>query len=380
MQKAISIVAYCLRFIANCKTAAQHRFKGGLTFDECERAKVVLLRTSQRPAFREYDLVCSNKPVPKGCKLWKLNPFVDADGLLRVKGRIQRSGLTYAEKHPIIVAKGWLAKLIINLQHVLLKHAGVDSVLTSLREVYWIFGVRRLAKEVKRSCFMCQWLDSKPVSQPAAPLPAARVSQAPPFSVCGLDYAGPLYCIDAPKVKFYVLLFTCAVVRAVHLELVDSMSLDVFMLAFRRFSSRRGLANVMYSDNAKTFKAAQAKLLQLYGPNCPKWQFIVPRAPWWGGWWERLVKSVKVSLRKSVGSKCLTRVELETTLVEVEGCINSRPLTFVRDEADSTAPLTPFNFLSGNSRVLSPSICEQATDVKVDPVVRLKETYVFRPT
>ena len=59
----------------------------------------------------------------------------------------------------------------------------------------------------------------------------------------------------------------------------------------------------MYSDNAKSFVAAQGKMISEYGHLSPKWKFIAPRSPWWGGWWERLVKSVKSSLRKSLGSK-----------------------------------------------------------------------------
>ena len=39
--------------------------------------------------------------------------------------------------------------------------------------------------------------------------------------------------------------------------------------------------------------------------------------------------------------------ELETTIQEVESCINSRPLTFVSDEPDGDEPLTPAHFLLG---------------------------------
>ena len=70
----------------------------------------------------------------------------------------------------------------------------------------------------------CQRQDSKACSQPVAPLPELRVKSAPPFAVTGLDYAGPLFCIDLPSKKLYILIFTCAVVRSVHLELTDSLS------------------------------------------------------------------------------------------------------------------------------------------------------------
>ena len=158
---------------------------------------------------------------------------------------------------------------------------------------------------------------------------------------------GPLFCSDFPSRKFYVCLFTCAVVRAVHLELTGSLTTEGFLLALRRFAARRGLPSVIYSDNAQTFKAAESHLSAYFGSLCPEWKWIVPRAPWWGGWWERLVRSVKVGLRKTIGGRSLSREELETTLHEIEGCINLRPLSFVGDEIDSRNPLTPNHFLLG---------------------------------
>ncbi len=52
-------------------------------------------------------------------------------------------------------------------------------------------------------------------------------------------------------------------------------------------------------------------------------------------------------MKKAVGVKCLSRAELETCLIEIEACINSRPLTFVGDTKDNPSPLTPSHFLIG---------------------------------
>ena len=155
-----------------------------------------------------------------------------------------------------------------------------------------------------------------------------------------------MYCKDTGNKKHYILLFTCAVIRAVHLELVQSLSLEDFMLAFRKFCARRGVPNTIYSDNALTFKGAQTLLQNLFGPNSPTWKFSAALAPWWGGWWERLVRTSKLALRKSLGKESVNRSQFETILAEVEGCINSRPLTYVEEER---APLTPSHFLLGRS-------------------------------
>ena len=98
-----------------------------------------------------------------------------------------------------------------------------------------------------------------------------------------------------------------------------------------------------------------------------------PRAPWWGGWLERLIGSVKSTLKRSVGKRSLTRVELETTLHEVEACINSRPLTFVGDELDSGAPFTPSLFLLGRSFAHKSIIKDEKPEVTSQDLVVRKE-------
>ena len=216
--------------------------------------------------------------------------------------------------------------------------------MASLRNEVWIISVRRIAKQVKSSCVSCQRHDSQPCSQPM-PLPANRVSQAFPFAVSGLDHAGPLFCCDNPRKKYWVLLFTCAVVRSVHLELVESLSTPETVLALPRFAARRGLPHTIYSDNAKGLVASPAELDRHFGHLAPKWLFITPRSPWRGGWWERLIQSLKSALKKTVGCKCLTRGELETTIQEIEACVNSRSLTFLSGDIDVENPLTPSHFL-----------------------------------
>ena len=114
------------------------------------------------------------------------------------------------------------------------------------------------------------------------------------------------------------------------------------------------MPSVLWSDNAKVFIAGSERLPQTFGPLAPKWKFIVPRSPWWGGWWERLVRSVKSGLKKTLKQRCLTCTELETLLHEVEACINSRPLTFVGDNLEDRRPLTPANFIVGQSNLFTP--------------------------
>merc|ERR1711963_1388237 len=128
-------------------------------------------------------------------------------------------------------------------------------MLISLREEYWIVGARQLCKKIHKRCVRCQRQDATPYAQPMAHLPAERIRKAPPFTITGIDHAEPMYCLDHPGKKFYILLFTCAVVRTVHLELVSSLSCDKTVLAIRRFIARRGMPHSLWSGNAKGSEA-----------------------------------------------------------------------------------------------------------------------------
>ena len=380
--KAIRVVGWVLRFIKNLKLkkGARHdssslpgqsqvpkcdvkRLIGmidkdsDLTYEELVQSKLMLIHCVQVSAFPDEYEALSNKPkpkpVPSNSSIKKLIPFLNEnDNLLRVGGRLQQSELSEDEKHPIIIPRGHFATLLVRHMHLSHKHAGVNSMMTLLRNNYKVVGARPVCKTVKRFCVSCQRQDSDAYKQIQAPLPAMRVKPSLPFTLTGVDHAGPLYCCDVPGQKFYILLFTCATIRAVHLELVDAMSAEITTLAVRRFMARRGMPNKFLSDNAKGFISAGQKLVLKFGVDGPNWEHIVERAPWWGGFWERLVGSIKSALRKCLGKGTLTRTELETTLHEVEACVNSRPLTYLSQE-DGSYPITPAHFLIGRPTILS---------------------------
>jgi hypothetical protein len=146
-------------------------------------------------------------------------------------------------------------------------------------------------------CTLQEIQGKKAGQQTTTPLPRDRKTDSPPFETTGVDFVGPLYVkTQSSMTKAYIALF-CAVTRAVHLELVSDMSTENCLLALKRFISRRGLCKVIYSDNAKTIKRADQDLKELWKVATEvllrkgiTWRFIVERAAWWGGFWERLVK------------------------------------------------------------------------------------------
>ena len=102
--------------------------------------------------------------------------------------------------------------------------------------------------------------------------------------------------------KVYLLLFTCSLSRAIHLEVLPNQTTQEFIHALKRLIARRGEPKVIYSDYAKTFVAASKwiekinkdKLMQKYLIKEEKQRkFNLSRAPWWGGQFERMVGLVK---------------------------------------------------------------------------------------
>ena len=356
-ERLVKVMAFVLRFAYNCRH--QERRSGDLSVYEYQNAELKVIFLEQRNHFSdEITKLMQKKPVAKGSPLASLNPFLDNEGFVRV--RPNRSDycykLAYNSKYPIVLPDGVVSKLLVESQHEFLKHAGPQHTLNSLRDKYWLINARRIANRVHKFCIVCQRHDSRPIAQPSCPLPSARVSEAPPFTCVGLDFAGPLKCGDFPDQEFNFLLITCAATRAVHLELVDSLGVEDFFLAFRKFCSIRGMPSIIYSDNAQTFISSHKRLRRIFSTHSPQWRFIPPLSPWVGGWWERMVKSVKISLRKSLGHTTLKREELQTVLYEIAAIINSRPLTYASDNLADTQALTPNHFLIGRVTGSQPNI------------------------
>ena len=172
-------------------------------------------------------------------------------------------------KTPMLLpSRHHVVELVIRDAHERMLHGGVNTTLTTIRERFWIIRGRQTVKKNLRRCVKCRKIEGKHYSLPQPPeLPGERVSDDPPFAHTGIDFAGPLYTsekVENPEdAKAYVCLFTCASTRAVHLELTKRLSAEAFMLAFRRFTSRRGLPATVVSDNAKTFKAASKDIVKI---------------------------------------------------------------------------------------------------------------------
>ena len=114
----------------------------------------------------------------------------------------------------------------------------------------------------------------------------------------------------------------------------------------------------MISDNAICFKNEEVKLSEEPRSLQINWKFIFQASPWWGGFWERLVQSNRQILTKSLFRVTVTYEELLTVIIEIEGILNCRPITYVYNGAFSE-PLTPSDLIYAYRILSTKSVNDQ---------------------
>lgn len=349
----MNATAYVFRFVnllrkRECK-------KGPLTIEEISRAEISLTKQDQNIHFNLMS------KITKQSTLHPLCPMIGSDSLIRSNSRLCNSDLTYDEKYPIILSnRSELTRLIVIHYHKRFAHASARFLLTQLRSKYWIIrGLSTIKRILHDECYACKKQKAKPFSEEYASLPEERVHLEEgnwfPFVHCGIDHAGPFsvkLSPSSPTIKSYILLITCAVSRAVHLESVLSLNNEATTNALERFIYRRGIPKIIRSDNFSTFKSISRVLEKRFNLT---WRFNTELAPWHGGYWERLVGCLKGPLKRELGRSVFTHSEFTTILCKVEALVNSRPITLLPSASEDSLPLTPAHFLVGRSLLALPS-------------------------
>ncbi|CAL8070399.1 unnamed protein product [Orchesella dallaii] len=335
-----------LRAVANClKTGALGLDVTNMAIGELKEAELHLVKILQENYFEGTN----------DTRFKQLDVFMDEKGHLRLRTRLLLGDFEDDFKTPLVLpAKGPIVEALIKSEHEKNSHAGVQTLTIILRERFWILHARRTIRGVITKCQECKRFDARKMNCNTPALPRERLHADIPFQVTGVDYFGPLFMKNGTKT--WVALFTCAVYRAIHLELVSSMTTDAFISALRRFISRRGRPDIIFSDNGSNFVGCNNlfqeidwKRVEKYGV-CHRiaWRFNPPTAAWWGGWWERLVGVVKKCLRRVLGKSILTFEEMQTILCDVEAVVNQRPLTYVSENPTDLTPLSPYLFVVGH--------------------------------
>ncbi|XP_065089852.1 uncharacterized protein LOC135711037 [Ochlerotatus camptorhynchus] len=322
----------------------QRNISGELHQEELQAAEVVIIKQVQWKTFPdEMSILTKNKsagegdaqPIPKSSSVYQLVPMLDEYGVMRQSGRIGAAKhASYNLRHPVILPRrSEVTTLVVDMYHRKYKHANPETVVNEIQP--------------------------RPYIPPMAPLPAARLAVCSrPFSFVGLDYFGPLLVKQGrASVKRWIALFTCLTVRAVHLEVVHSLTTSSCVSAVRRFIGRRGAPVEIHSDNGTNFQGTERLLREqieqglsaTFTSSKCEWIFIPPGAPHMGGAWERMVQSVKAAMGEAYGDGKLDEEGLGTLVVEAESVVNSRPLTYLPLDSDESEALTPNHFLLGSS-------------------------------
>ena len=334
--RVLRITAWVLRFktnsLANLKKIKKK--SGPLCTEELAKAKQHWVERVQRRIPDDIE-----RPG------WKLVRDKETN-LLKCTGRIKGYNPTYLEDGPF-------TQKIIQHVHARIKHLGVANTMAALREEWWIPRLRTLVKKEIRNCNVCKVFATKPYGAPTTSmLPEFRTEVSRPFQYVGVDFAGPLKCkvSKTREEKAYVLIFTCATSRAVHLELTRTQTAEEFQRKLNAFITRRTRPERIISDNAATFKTTATwikrirkseKLQDFLAQEEIKWQFNLSKSPWWGGMYERLIKDIKKTVYKTLGNTHLTFEQLEAVVIDTEKHLNNRPLTYVESDEGGPQTLTP---------------------------------------
>lgn len=361
------------RFPLNCrrKKAKQPAICGPPTSEELLAAERYVFRQAQREVYaddvaillrRTEEAITNLSPTSS---LYKLSPWLDKHGLLRMRGRISACALvTEDAKNPIILPRDHhTTQLVIEHYHNKYHHQNHETVINELRQRFSIPRLRVVYANVRKNCQRCKNDRATPRPPMMADLPPERLDAlARPFTHVGIDYFGPLVVsVGRRTEKRWGMLITCLTTRAIHIEVVHSLSTDSCIMGLRNFSARRGTPRTIYSDRGTCFIGAKREIheatenikledvMKEFVSVETTWKFNPPLSPHMGGSWERLIGIVKRNLMAIRPVRNPSDEVLRNLLTEIEHTVNSRPLTHVPVDDESAPALTPNHFLLGTS-------------------------------
>ena len=342
------------------------------------------IREAQEEIFPDtYHRLYEDIDLKKSDQLTSLCPFLDEDDLIRVGGRLRNAQLSYAIKHPILLpAKHKITLLLLRFYHEKTHHSGRHLTAASMREGgYHIHRQKQVIGQFLKNCVTCQKLRGNYQTQKMADLPVDRLEQVAPFTNTGMDVFGPYIVHDGKNTrrstsskKVWVLLFTCLVSRAIHMESLSSMDTSTFRLALRRFFAIRGTCKRLRSDHGSNFIGARNQMQQdidldalrkqIEDEGCV-WELNPPYASHCAGVWERKIGDVKKVFHAAMSElklNSISRDEFNTLLQETASIVNNTPLFDISSDPNDPYPVSPAVLLT--LRDDAPSCPPEAFDKK----------------
>lgn len=221
--KVIRIIAWMTRFDRN-RLRINVISEENLSDDEVPNAELRLLRHLQLLSFNdEIVRLKEGKYLRSTSRLLSLHPFLDKDGLLPMK-------------HPIIINYHKILDSIIFKYHLDAMHGGTTATLGKLRSKFWLLNATQVVKRIVRKCLVCHRHRPLCSNQLMANLPPPRISVTKAFLQTGVDFAGPITLKaevgrGSKSYKAYIAVFVCLAVKAIHLEVVGSLTTESLLAA-----------------------------------------------------------------------------------------------------------------------------------------------------
>ena len=174
--KLLRVTAFVLRFISNLKRKTK---KDKLNLSTYIYAEERIKAERLWILFLQFDIY-HNKQYQQ---LKKDLGFVIIDNIIRCKGRLGNSKLSYDRKFPIFLPKGHFTELLVSYYHNKVLHNGVKDTLNEIRTRFWIPKARNFIRKVIKQCLLCTKFEAPAYVYPvSSSLPISRLSTTPPFT------------------------------------------------------------------------------------------------------------------------------------------------------------------------------------------------------
>lgn len=220
LRRTLRIQAWVRRFTT-------HRVrKGPLTSEDIQESKNWWIRRVQSQDMQKPHFEQTRR---------ELNLRPNANRVLKSHGRVQGQYPVYLPADSLFTRK------LVQRIHAETLHGDVSLTMAAIHEEYWVPTLRQLVKSVRSACWGCKCFRALPLTAPpSGPLPTDRIHGRAAFEVIGTNFAGPIYYKLSQKRegKAYLVIFSCSLLRAVHLELVSNLETSTFLSCLKRFIAR----------------------------------------------------------------------------------------------------------------------------------------------
>ena len=357
-RKATRIMYNVFKFISILKSKIKGNDFNVSSNDLYSQARYHLIRSEQRKTFPDVFKALVEKPVQSKLPnlILQLNLYIDADSIIRVRGKFRESKL-----HPILLHNSsHLTEIIVNDLHQKFMHSGPYTVLRELRKKFWILKGFSTVRKILRNCFTCKRVNEKPVNLNQNCYRSFR--DDPPkvaFSSVFLDYIGPINIkVNGVSQKVWLLIITCLWSRAVSLQICFTADTQEFLRAVQMHIYEYGMFGSVMSDLGSQITSGMKLIKEFLDDpivisyfsenNVSKLSFeqYAKGNSALGSVVESLVKQVKSLINKSIGKLLLDYTSFQLLIAKTRHVINRRPVSFnesVRspDSVDVLDPITP---------------------------------------